>query len=406
MAGGPGIIANGMVGLVISANYFEGNSNPAYTSHRKDLYPDGLFRVAPECWGRDCSKTNVSAPNFVAAVDIMLNGASSWHEGSSDYKHWPKLRWRYGTQYPCKSVLIEGSYHRLSAAYPASAGPIHKAAVLAVAADGVDIANSFINEVAGNNVSLIACGAIPALFQVRNLKVKGCTQSCAQSILTGASYNEMMGCPAPGDVGGVPLVNLMGLPSTTRPPFIDAQNGPAVMSPFHTWQTMDSPSVYSPVNLAAAGRMGDGWTGSCTLAPSTSSFYQSSVRVTAQHGMSGCQTTIRNFSIADRDAPADLPGRAVYMLVKVRALTAAAQVTATLAMDCGDGLWHTSAVIPLLRGVGGWQILTHHGKLLSNGQARFGLALGCGSGGCATPPALDVAIAIVAPIGHEWSSLL
>jgi hypothetical protein len=93
--GGPAVLAMGLDGLVISGNYFEGNCNPAYTTHRKDLYPDGLFRMRPDCWGRDCAATNVSGP-IVAAADIVLNGASSWHEGSSDYKHWPKLEWRCG----------------------------------------------------------------------------------------------------------------------------------------------------------------------------------------------------------------------------------------------------------------------------------------------------------------------
>ena len=54
--------------------------------------------------------------------------------------------------------------------------------VLAIAVDGLDVANVFVNEVAANNVSVIACGAIPALFRARNVKVRGCTQSCAQSV--------------------------------------------------------------------------------------------------------------------------------------------------------------------------------------------------------------------------------
>ena len=96
--GGPGIVAMGVLSLTISNNYFEGNCNPAYTTHRPDLYPNGLFIMRPECWGRDCAATNISAPDLTVASDIVLNGASSWHAGTSDYKHWPKLAWKYGSQ--------------------------------------------------------------------------------------------------------------------------------------------------------------------------------------------------------------------------------------------------------------------------------------------------------------------
>ena len=48
-------------------------------------------------------------------ADIVLNGAPSYHDGTSDYVHWlPGPDWQYGAAYPCRSVVVQ--VHRVTRA--------------------------------------------------------------------------------------------------------------------------------------------------------------------------------------------------------------------------------------------------------------------------------------------------
>ena len=132
--GGPGIILFGTEGTMIQSNYFESNNDLSRGTvpRWKNLLLDPVLH-------------NNTNPSILVKADIVLNGAPSFHDGSSDWKHWDPIEWSnlaenatrmfYGKTYPPRATVIEGNTH---APHP------NGSAVLLIAAEGLQLtANEF-----------------------------------------------------------------------------------------------------------------------------------------------------------------------------------------------------------------------------------------------------------------------
>jgi hypothetical protein len=65
--------------VVITSNYFESNNDKSPTRWKNvELRP---------------AVDNTSNPNILVHSDILLNGAPSFHDGTSDWIHWQPLDW-------------------------------------------------------------------------------------------------------------------------------------------------------------------------------------------------------------------------------------------------------------------------------------------------------------------------
>jgi hypothetical protein len=52
----------------------------------------------------------LKAPVIELNTDIVLSGIASWHDGDSDYLHWPDpIVLQYGRTYPSEAVVIQGN---------------------------------------------------------------------------------------------------------------------------------------------------------------------------------------------------------------------------------------------------------------------------------------------------------
>jgi parallel beta-helix repeat protein len=368
--GGPGIIVFGAEGVTISSNYYESNNDKSPTRWKNVL-------LRPQAH-------NDTNSNILVHADIVLNGAPSFHDGTSDWKHWQPLDWSsigtpaslfYGSAYPPRAVVISGNTH---APHP------NGSAVLLICGDGIVMtANEYGRRTptgsTTNNVALVETGSDSTLFKSSNVYLKANTGWSSVS--------------AEGDLVNQGLLRL--LPTAQR------YNGGVGV---HTWAIEDTPPLYKPTNFLSRQQ----WTvppSSCTLHQATGitgdqKFFNGAAvsRVGHIEAKGGCIVTFASFELG---TDAQLRGQALYLMAQVN--VSLPNTGISLLIDNGSGHWSFSSDADMRVG---WQVYSYQMAMGVQGKARAGLYVHSTNAKASTSAAVvELGHTVMAPIGHEWTRL-
>lgn len=374
--GGPGIIVFGAEGVTISSNYYESNNDKSPTRWKNVLLKPALH-----------NKTN---SDILVHADIVLNGAPSFHDGTSDWKHWEPIDWSsldtpaslwYGSAYPPRAVVISGNTH---APHP------NGSAVLLICGEGVVLtANEYGRRTPTgsitNNVALVETGTDAALFQTRNVFMKANT-----------GWSSVSSTGEPANRG------LLRLLSTT-----ERYNGGVGL---HTWAIEDPAPLYRPTNLLARQTWSVSSPSSCVLqqgdssaatAPASSEFNGAAISSIGHvHPKMGCSVT---FVDIDLDQMEQARGQALYLLVQAKV----SLPDTGLALMMGDGSGAVkSSSDSNTHAVGQWHVYTYQMTMGVQGNAKIGLKVFTSNSSAATAEVVaEFGHVVLAPVGEEWSRL-
>ena len=373
-------------------------------------------------------------------ADIVLNGAPSWHDGDSDYMRWcvmvhvyttpvpplhtlplhipplqtPQLHipplcrtpsrsphadrnaligdvtlthctvrpaapdWQYGKAYPPHSIVITGNTH---------APQTNGSAILAISGEGIVLSanemGSRTPQAANTGVALVEVGSDSALFGVTNLQMAANT-----------------GFSAAAGAMPLPLSNygLVRIRASSKP-----SHGSVGM---HTWSNADSSPLLRPRNLLGELDYAS-WATQCTVAKQATTFNGNAVwgigklpraATSRTAGASdACMTTMLSVDLA---ATPELAGQVVYIVAQVNVLLPTTGVS--LLIDAGDGVLQSSSDSYQEPG---WHLAAFQMAMKTSGTARFGINVFSTAAKGRVGAAIEVAHAVVAPVGQEWSRL-
>jgi hypothetical protein len=174
-------------------------------------------------------------------VCVYSNGAPSFHDGTSDWKHWDPIDWSnlaenatsmfYGRAYPPRATVIEGNTH---APHP------NGSAVLLIAAEGLQLtANEFGKRTPTgqlkDNVALLATCSDGALCSATNVFMKANTGFSAATTNQSSAVSRSV-------LTNRGLLHLL--------PTKQAYHGHVGL---HTWFNEDPAPLFAPHNLIGSG---------------------------------------------------------------------------------------------------------------------------------------------------------
>jgi parallel beta-helix repeat protein len=149
---GIAIVVEAVEGVEISSNYFEANPD-------KTLASGEVVTLQPN------SETS-TAPPIAMHSDILLNGASSFHDGSSFFPRAQNPGWEYGRGYCPGSVTIRGNTHSPAA---------NTSLIYAVCGSDIVIEGNSGDSAHKTRAGyhLLETGSDPELYLIKHLSVKG-----------------------------------------------------------------------------------------------------------------------------------------------------------------------------------------------------------------------------------------
>ena len=345
---GIAIVVEAVEGVEISSNYFEANPDKSFAGGE-------LVTLQPN------SETS-TAPPVAMHSDILLNGANSFHGGSSFFPHAQNPGWQYGRGYCPGSVTIRGNTHSPAA---------NTSLIYAVCGSDIVIegnsGDSFHKTRAGYH--LLETGSDPELYLIKHLSVKGNV--------------------------GFPSLFKLHEPSSSDPD----KNGPVGA---HSWVVEGARESYRRRNLLQSTPGPSTWPdlGSCNVSESKKQHDGVPTIIVTSHA--SCALTLLNLDLAEEP---ELQGQIVYFLAQVNMNGASGHHIASapgfsMMVDTGNGVWRNSSATSTAAEntkLPGWAVHSFQATLGETGVARFGLGVAA---------AVELGVLVVARVGDDWSSMI
>lgn len=358
----------GVLGVQLASNYFEANNGYAGR-------PFTYMRPALD---------NTTAPVIKISSDIVLNGAPSFHDGSSDYTNWGLIDWQYGRAYCPSSVVVQGNTHA-----PSENG----SAVFIVCGNGLSFTGNMLSLQGRKNTALVETGTDASLFGARRVFFKANTLY-SDKVIANATNTLIRLLPTKKDYnGGVGLESwqVEDSPTQHRKQNVIRYDRALSKLDFDVMQPKQALALMQ-ATIAPAGCV-------MTLTDREMDRYSIlSVKVASK--TSQCGMTVATLDVA---AQPEFAGQPVYMLVQANISLPGTSVALSIDPSDGGGPrisadWDISP--------GSWTMLEYQMTLGSSGLARFGLHIGSANTNRATEGAVDIAAMVIAKVGDEWSRLL